>query len=169
MKKDFKIAGRYTVNHWKKLRDKLPIDEDSDNKCWNKAYKIFKRRVESRFLNPINAILKMHPEKGRGEGFSVVALQCILIEFFEAFYQGRKYACKETKDLETNEYNKSRDLFISFLETHPPFSNFFTSSNNWANYYFEDVRCGLLHEAATKDRVIIRTLKDQEENNTKSE
>lgn len=160
---NFKIAGRYTVNHWKMLRDKLPIDEDANNKCWKKAFKIFKRRVDTRFINPINAILSMNAgKKGKGEGFSVVALQCVLIEFFEAFYQGRIYACKKNEDLLPNEYNKSRALFVSFLQTHPPFSNWFDSENNWANYFFEDVRCGLLHEAATKDRVVIRTEKEQD-------
>lgn len=65
MKDNVKIAGRYTVNHWKKLRDKLLLGEDVNNKCWKKAFKIFKHRVDTRFINPIKAILNMYPEKKR--------------------------------------------------------------------------------------------------------
>jgi hypothetical protein len=46
----------------------------------------FYTRIKTRFLNPIDWILEKRHDKG--EGFSVVALQRILIEFLEAFYQG---------------------------------------------------------------------------------
>lgn len=159
---DIKIAGEYEVIDWKNLSDKFSKNINSDDNDWDKAFKIFETRVNTRFLNPIDTILGVYPDKGKGEGFSAVALQCILIEFFEAFYQGKIYAYKKDENLLPNEYNKSRDLFISFLEAHSPFSNFFNSTNKWANYFFKDVRCELLHEAATKDLVVIRTEKEQD-------
>ncbi len=155
---NFKIAREYRVAHWKNLREKLPIDNNPQNECWAKAFRIFEIRVKTRFLNPIDTILNMNPKKGKGEGFSAVALQCILIEFFEAFYQGKIYSRKEQKYLGKDEYNSSRELYVSFLENRSPFDKFFDRTNNWANYFYEDIRCGLLHGAATKDRVIIRAV-----------
>jgi hypothetical protein len=85
---DFKIAGNFKVTDWKNLRENLSTDDVENTENWDKVFNIFKVRVETRFLNPINEILRMYPDGGKGEGFSVVALQCILIEFFEAFYKG---------------------------------------------------------------------------------
>jgi hypothetical protein len=98
-----KIAGDYTINDWKTLKKHLPTDTNPNNNCWHEAFNIFELRVKTRFLNPINTILQMYPKKGRGEGFSAVALQCILIEFFEAFYQGKIYN-PDKDNLKENEY-----------------------------------------------------------------
>ena len=155
---NFRIAGKYRVNHWRSLREKLLIDNDSENKYWAKAFRIFEVRVITRFLDPIDAILNMHPspKRGKGEGFSAVALQCILIEFFESFYQGKIYVYDKNKN------NSSKSLYTSFLKNRSPFSNFFNTNRNWAGHFYEDVRCGLLHGAATKDRVIIRTVEEKD-------
>ena len=71
-------------------------------------------RVESnlrtRFLNPIDWILEKRHDCG--EGFSVVALQCVLIEFLEAFYQGSLYTT--SKKPREFEYNSSKQLFSDF-------------------------------------------------------
>ena len=84
MKDDFRIAGNYKVSYWEQLKDKLPIDSDSTNQSWDEAFRLFELRVNSRFLDPVDDILKM--KKDSGEGFTAVAIQCILVEFFEAFY-----------------------------------------------------------------------------------
>ncbi|MDQ3748906.1 MAG: hypothetical protein M3367_07835 [Acidobacteriota bacterium] len=80
IKNNFKIAGNFRINDWKELRDTLSTDDVQNIEGWDKAFNMFKVRVETRFLNPINEILRMYPDGGKGEGFSVVALQCILID-----------------------------------------------------------------------------------------
>ncbi len=103
---DFKIAGNFKVSDWENLRENLSIDDIQNTEGWDKAFNIFRVRVKTRFLNPINEILRMYPDAGKGEGFSVVALQCILIEFFEAFYHGKIYKNKNP-DRNNHQYNNS--------------------------------------------------------------
>jgi len=175
---NIKIAEEYTVGYWKGLRDKLPVDENPDNQDWDEALKIFETRVNTRFINPIVEISKMDPDAGKGEGFSVVALQCILIEFFEAFYEGRTFILKRgtlNADESRTKYNRSDEMFKNFLTEHEPFSAFFCThdknngdlSCNLISYYtfYNNFRCGLLHEAATKGSSIIRIEKNDKDGN----
>ena len=169
---NFKIAGNFRVNDWKELRDTLSTVDVQNTEGWDKAFNMFKVRVETRFLNPINEISRMYPDGGRGEGFSVVALQCILIEFFEAFYHGKIYKNKNP-NRNNHQYNNSYDDIISkFLNSHLPFSKFFCSHGTnpddtcekISTYtFYNNFRCGLLHEAATKGKAVIRTEKKDEE------
>jgi hypothetical protein len=166
---EIRIAGDFKSKDWKKLRNDLLNDIKNDvpsKEKWGEAFKIFEERVTTRFLTPIKLII--NHGSGGGEGFSVVALQCILIEFFEAFYEGKiytpsrdeteididskKYKTKKEiliKQTNPNEYHSSSGLFKNFLRGHPPFNQYFTS-NTLADRFFTEIRCGLLHEAATK-------------------
>jgi hypothetical protein len=158
------IAGQKTVKDWLDLREALI--EDSDNiRNWEKASEFFRLRVGTRFLKPIEAILDI--KKNLGEGHSACAIQCMLIEFLEALFQGKLYrtAISEKDQQKTAEelgvkvdciaghtqptkYTSSRGLFISFLTTRHPFLKHFNKSR--AEVFYSDIRCGLLHEAATK-------------------
>jgi hypothetical protein len=177
---DIKIAQKYKVSHWRKLRDIDKFDENSDEKKWAKAFKIYKRRVNTRFLNPIDKLLGMYiedgkeiyPVKGKGEGFSAVALQCVLIEFLGAVYKGLIYVTDP--DYKNNEYNSAYEsIYKPFLAQQPPFSNFFcnhekpdTACSKVSAYtFYNKFRCGLIHEAATKGSSIIRGEKRDKDNN----
>ena len=161
---NFKIAGNFRVNDWKELQENLSTDDVQNTENWDKAFNIFEVRVKTRFLNPINEILRMYPDGGKGEGFSVVALQCILIEFFQAFYYGKTFA--RDPDRNNYEYDNSYDeMFSKFLNMHKPFSKFFCKhgTNGKPNCekistytFYKNFRCGLLHEAATKFSATIR-------------
>lgn len=166
-----KIAGKFTVKQWKELRLTL-LDFESDYlQAWENAFSVFAQRIETRFLKPIERILSIG--RSEGEGFSVAALQCILVEFLEAFYQGKIYTPSRMEDeiensakklgitkvelenqLQPNEYNSSAKLFRDFLTGHSPFRDAFTQSS--ANTFYKKIRCGLLHEAATKGGTIIK-------------
>jgi gamma-glutamylcyclotransferase (GGCT)/AIG2-like uncharacterized protein YtfP len=94
---------------------------------WQEAFAQFLHtRIKTRFLDPIDWILERRQDCG--EGFAVVALQCILIEFLEATYQGKIYTT--SKQPNPFEYNSSRQLFSDFLLNHKPFSRFFKSKAN---------------------------------------
>ncbi|BBM86698.1 gamma-glutamylcyclotransferase family protein [Candidatus Uabimicrobium amorphum] len=147
-----KISGHTTVGDWKSLRLTLLKNiQELPEDAWEKAYEIFDWRIRSRFLDPIDSILEKDL-KG-GEGFTIVAIQCILIEFLEAFYQGKTYTIKH-KDLWVHEYVSSKQLFKDFLLNHTPFKDYFTEK--LANVFYSNIRCGLLHEAQTKETSKIR-------------
>lgn len=149
IKNDTFISAFRNVEQWRIYREKL-IDEilwgNGKEEDWEIAFELLHTRIKTRFLNPIDWILEKRLDVG--EGFSVVALQCILIEFLEAFYQGKIYTT--SKKPREFEYNSSKQLFSDFLLSHKPFSKHFKSKAN-ANGFFDNIRCGLLHEAATKE------------------
>lgn len=130
------------------------VSNQSFNKeYWDSAWVVLHDRVVTRFLNPIKWILDK--DHNKGEGFSAVALQCILIEFLEALYQGKVYTTANEGNAYDFEYHSSKDMISSFLRNRQPFSQFFDSNKKTASFY-GNVRCGLLHEAATKGAVRIR-------------
>lgn len=148
-----KISNTFTVEDWKKEREILIKDIHNQNhnlNIWDNAYGYFYERIKTRFFDPIHSILVNG--NNLGEGFSVVALQCVLIEFLEAFYQGKIYTTKN--NLQPYEYKSSEGLFINFLTNHKPFSNYFTQEI--ATFFYNNIRCGLVHEARTKKSTKIR-------------
>ncbi len=143
------ISAFINVAQWKNARNKFIngiLCGNTEKGEWETAFGLLHTRIKTRFLNPIDWILEKRRDEG--EGFSVVALQCILIEFLEAFYQGKIYTT--SKKPREFEYNSSKQLFSDFLLSHEPFSKHFTTKTN-ANGFFDNIRCGLLHEAATKE------------------
>ena len=149
MKDSTKIFGAKTVGDWKVLRDQLLDNSDSDQN-WIEAFELFKDRLDTRYFNPINAIKKHNQTKYKGEGFAIMTILCSLIEFLESTWIGKNYRYVYGDDNINRkiEYNKSQPLFIDFLTKRPPFNNFFNYSS--ARKFYSEVRCGLLHEAATK-------------------
>jgi hypothetical protein len=81
-----------------------------------------------------------------GEGFSILAIICSLIEFLESTIQGKNYRWRRPSD---NEYSSSKNMFISFLCTRHPFSAAFDPQ--LAERFYVGVRCAILHEARLKD------------------
>ena len=141
------IAGSKTSSDWQLFRRKLVPGGDAG--IWQDAAKeYFHVRLFSRYLDPI----KVLQENGTytGEGFSIAAIQCTLIEFLESTVQGVTYRYRRgAASLGQNEYSNSRDLFVSFLKGRRPFSGDF--NEQLAQDFYEGVRCGLLHEARTKN------------------
>jgi len=149
-----KISGTFTDKEWTDLRKRLlrEIQQLGRNDSWDEALSHFDTRVRVRFLEPIRKIL--NTGRKEGEGFAAMAIMCLLVEFLEAFYQGRLFSMKKEEDLLPFEYNSSRSLFRDFLTCRPPFKDYFNSSI--ANKFYDGVRCGLLHEARTKENWVIR-------------
>jgi hypothetical protein len=147
---DVFIAGRRTIKDWKAFRPTLI--PGGDPKPWEKAANdYFDARLVSRYLTPIETLQQSGSQ--RGEGFSIVAVQCSLIEFLESTVQGTSYRYvprrKGVPPLGQYEYSSSGDIFVSFLVNRPPFKNDYTE--DIARDFYESVRCGLLHEARTKN------------------
>lgn len=142
---DFLIAGRKRASDWRAFEPHLT--PGGDPAPWKRAFKsYFQARLSYRYLKPITALL--HSGKKAGEGFSIVAIQCSLIEFLESTLQGKSYVHGRVTNPQ-HEYSKSGVIFEAFLASRPPFSREFNPS--LAHDFYESVRCGVLHEARTKN------------------
>lgn len=141
------IAGRNKRADWLALRERL-IRGDED--AWVAAFAdFFKTRLELRYLHPIK-LLQQHGTL-QGEGFSIAAIQCSLIEFLESTAKGLNYRyIAKGQKLRPYEYSNSKELFVAFLRTREPFSETFNEDDTARDFY-TSVRCGLLHEARTKN------------------
>jgi hypothetical protein len=142
------IAGWKTIEDWMALRPTLVPGSVAE--LWQTAFtEYFYERLSSRYLEPIGVL----QDSGtfQGEGFSIVAIQCSLIEFLESTVQGLSYRYRRRNDppLGPHEYSGSGDIFVQFLSTRQPFATDFTRDT--ARDFYENVRCGLLHEARTKN------------------
>lgn len=154
MDKKTKIAGDLTIGDWLRLKETLGSDFDKDA-LWDKAYVFFEKRINTRYLKPIEAIENY--SNIEGEGFAISAIICSLIEALETFRQGKVYkrATRDNPLDETKEYFKSQPIFESFLKNREPFRAHFAVGDLAVDFY-ENVRCALLHEAATRNGWKIR-------------
>jgi hypothetical protein len=151
-----RIAGSRTTDDWKACKAGLTVGEAPDQ--WTSAFRdFFYERMETRYFAPIRAIDAIR--KSKGEGFSIVAIQCSLIEFLGSTLEGTSYKYRPDKEIPLGpyEYDDSGNLFTRFLTTATPFKAVFTKA--LAKDFYKSVRCGLLHEARTKNRWTILSVK----------
>ncbi|SUJ07155.1 Uncharacterised protein [Sphingobacterium spiritivorum] len=143
-----RIAGDKTIQEWKELHSKLDI---SVNDNWDKAFDFFDMRIKTRYLDPIDEILRM--KSFSGEGFAVINLQCSLIETIESFVNGWKYRIKQSEqEIERGWYvgeKLNKDITNKYI-----FSSFFSHRKEFngkidGKSFYDFVRCGLLHETQT--------------------
>lgn len=82
------IAGSKTTDDWRRFSSSLV--PGGDRAVWQIAFdEYFHARLSLRYLDPIRIL----QENGtfQGEGFSIVAIQCTLIEFLESTIRGLSY------------------------------------------------------------------------------
>lgn len=143
---DHQIAGWKTRADWEAIRARLLAGAPD---AWNEAFTDFyETRLNLRYLHPI----KVLQDNGtfQGEGFAIVAIQCSIIEFLESTEQGTNYRyVRPGEALGDYEYKASQDIFVAFLMDKAPFSATFNKAS--AQDFYIGVRCGLLHEARTKN------------------
>lgn len=86
-------------------------------------------RFDERYFWPVQNSASKH-------GFASLAIACLVIETLESFYQG----CGDTK-------GKSGQMFRDFFQRNTEL-RVFADANNW---FFRDIRCGILHQAESRD------------------
>ena len=167
---DTKIAGLKKISHWTVLKDKL--QSDPSEKLWCEAFDDFLvARVTTRYYDPIKAIAKISAQQGKG--FSIIAIYCSLIEFYETLLKGYHYESQNYKDnagivkSKTRKDNhgrpaklSSKEVFIHFLTENEPFKSNFNVST--ATDFYEDVRCAILHQAQTAGNWVVRDGKESD-------
>lgn len=129
---DMRIAPGFDATRWFALK----LDEE-DSPDWVTAIKIFEARIRGRFLDPVDQLIAHEQPLSRVDrrfGFAIMAIDCLLVETLQAFVLG----LSETRD-------RSREMFVSFLGFAPSFAPPFSPS--LASTFFDDFRCGILHQA----------------------
>src|SRR5882672_2343334 len=147
------------IETWNALRPLLNNSYNyNDNENWAKAIKLFQTRLNRKFFTPLQSIIDK--KLLEGECFTIVTVQCAIIESLASFRTGQIFAHKRVKGQANYIYNDSRKIFVEFLHTSLIFKdNFYqiddagtkTKDNPFnADDFYTKVRCGLMHEARTK-------------------
>ncbi len=150
------------VNLRPNLRNTYEYNED-----WERSIQLFITRFNRKFLNPIHNIIELRNLEG--EGFSIITIQCAIIEALAAFRAGKIYNHRISPSSPNFEYRDSKAIFVEFLNSASIFeNNFFIKDASGrpvkntpfnADDFYSDVRCGLMHEARTKNNWIITATK----------
>src|SRR6185312_8484524 len=105
---------------------------------WDTAIHILESRIHDRYINPMDFLIASEANKSASDrrfGFTVLAIDCLLVETLGAFIEGF-----EKTD------GKSKKTFCTFLRTRKQFASEFTT-DDVANKFYEQFRCGILHQA----------------------
>lgn len=125
-----RISPRYTSLDWQALDSMNPKD-------WSKAADVLRDRLDGRFLAFASSCLR-----AKYSGFVVLAIDCLLVETIQQF-----------KDGVTNGNGRSEEMVKRFLEG-TRFQPDFDADARKA--FYQDIRCGLLHQAEAKRMWLIR-------------
>jgi hypothetical protein len=137
---DFRISPNFKSSKWNELdlRAKDSLD-------WKVAVDIFEDRIEGRFLKQIEILANKSDRKIREfSGFAIMALDCLLIETLQQFHRGSKRTGKDQDDV----------MFHDFFQRAPEFSTYFDTLAK-SNVFYNQIRCGILHQAQTKKKSAI--------------
>lgn len=125
-----RISPKYSSSDWTDLSKDEPGD-------WAQAVEIVRDRLEGRFLRFADGWLE-----DPYSGFVILALDSLLAETIEQFRSGG-----------TRGGGKSRKYITRFLSGkrfQPDFDE------DARTRFFEDIRCGLLHQAEAKEMWLVR-------------
>ena len=122
--------------------------DNPKNGDWNQAVEVFKNRFNSRFFIPITHLIKgseivmsegdekdvFHP------GFITLSIDCTLLETLNQFKHGINDS--------TVCFHNSCSFSLILMGT-PKLSQYFPTKED-AGHFYNDVRCGLVHQGQTK-------------------
>jgi hypothetical protein len=134
---NFEIARGCRISDWKKF----DIQKNTRwNASWKEAVGVFERRINARFIYQINALINNKDKAtASSSGFAIVALDCLLIETLNQFYEGID---------ETPKYNHA-PAFHAVFQRSSTLKDIFDTKEKTKEFY-DQIRCGLLHQAQTK-------------------
>lgn len=135
---DLRIAPSRFGGDWR-VKDYWEIDFETEE-GWQRAITIFEDRIQGRFLKVIEQI-----EDYPYAGFAIMALDCLLIETLQQFWEG----------VDETPSRNSRIYFKNFL-CRTKFNQHF--KDQMAENFYQWIRNGILHQAEIKgsSRLLIR-------------
>ncbi|MCG7985462.1 MAG: hypothetical protein JAY90_22340 [Candidatus Thiodiazotropha lotti] len=138
------IAPNFTSDQW------FSLNLDGENeKDWQKGIDVLRDRLYARYIEPVDVLLRIEenqPPKDRKFGFTVLAIDLLLMETLQAFKEG----LVDTK-------GKSRGVFKRFLEQSPHFAKYFHDEATREEFY-TSFRCGILHQAEIQSSALVWSL-----------
>lgn len=150
-----KISSKHFCNQWS-------IDlADRNSPKWSKGIEIIKDRFETRFFNQIDYLIRHRAKKIRvNSGFLIMSVDCLIIETLNQYYLGLKKTTDRYYNDRGNRINPNRDCLCNWQA----FRDFFRHSSYFPNFkdndilvktFFNEIRCGLLHQAESKTNSLI--------------
>lgn len=127
------ISPKYRVKDW------ITAKNTND---WLLSIDIFYDRIESRYLKPVRYIANDN-EIGEFSGFSILAIDCLIIETLNQFYNG-------LDETEGEHWKAFWYVFKNSRHFEPSFTR------QRAEIFYKHFRCGILHQAQTKANSVIR-------------
>lgn len=134
-----KISLEYTDDDWRKL------NLDNDENDWQTAIHMLESRIKERYFQPVDVLLEYdekQPAYKRSFGFTILAIDCLLVEMLQSFIEGS----------ESSE-GKSKGVFVRFLTTRPRFKTHFVNDDlaeaekeDLAKKFYAEYRSGILHQ-----------------------
>lgn len=112
---------------------RLNLTLNSNQEKWNTAVEILRDRIHGRYFNQID----MLSSDINANGFTIMALNCLLIETLYQFKEGQ----------DKTPSRKNKEAYSAFLMQE--FSDF--NTKDIAESFYTDIRCGILHSAQTKN------------------
>jgi len=119
---DFKLTAKVTVGNVR-----MWIANADENAKTN-LLELIEHRFDNRYMKHLN-----HPDIDGG--FFKIAICCLMIETLESFKQGI-----------TDTTGKSGKMFKDFFDSE---QEAFPHFNTISKYFYENIRCGILHQAET--------------------
>jgi hypothetical protein len=140
---DFEIAPNFRASQWKALAIQKSTKWSDD---WERAVSAFEKRINARFLNQIDALISNRDKAtARFSGFAIVALDCLLIETLDQFYNGNHTTRRKTTKIDDPDVA----AFHAVFQRSSKLGGFFDTVEK-TKVFYQHVRCGLLHQAQTK-------------------
>ena len=110
----------------------LGLNSESAPDIWQNAVQIFEDRIKGRYLDPIYKLIDEDPNRN---GFSAMALMCLLVDTFMQFRFG----------LPQSENRKSKWNYIVFM------NKYLNIREDISSKFYSDIRSGILHSAETRN------------------
>lgn len=142
-----KLGPNFYTSTWERIKDRLDPELPDDN--WEIAIAGIEGRFRERFEKPADAIQDLDKKDSslyaEGRGFSIVALDCLLLEALHGFEQGKR----------TKNSKKTGKAFEKLLTSKPQFGDAFKVAHR-AETFAESVRNGILHDGETRYGWLVR-------------
>lgn len=133
-KGEIKISPKYNKEEYLSLN--LNLDSSDDN--WKNAVEIIKDRITGRYIKQIDLL----SEDINSNGFTIMALNCLLIETLYQFKKG----------IDQTPSGRNKKSYSDFLVQE--FPDVFKSIII-AESFYTNIRCGILHSAQTKNESML--------------
>lgn len=135
------IAPDFTCDDWKALDM-----SESTNVDWEKAISVLDSRITERYIDPVDILIEHEESKHYSErrfGFTILAIDCLLIETLQAFKDGNE---------ETN-WKEGKSVFVNYLTQSSSLGEHF--NKKLAGEFYVSYRNGILHQGQIKDNHLV--------------